>query len=255
MAAMQRIQSLDRGLQILEYIAEQEEPVRLADLAGLLGVEKSSAHRLVRTLAARGYVQQDRDTTGYVLHDKVIGLASKLTSSRRLGECAGKYLRRLARETGETAHLAVAGSDGTLVVDYEHGANPVGVTSRWGRAEPFHCTAVGKALLAGLDRTEVGRFVGPGKLKRYTSRTITRLADLVRECEAVREGGIAFDRMEYRDDTNCAASPVRDVRGRVIAAIGVSGPSKRFTGRRMTAAAAGVKQAAVALSSDLGFKA
>lgn len=96
--AGQRIQSLDRGLQILKFIAQQNQPVRLAELAELLGVEKSSAHRLVSTLADRGYVRQDSETLGYGFMRRLrarwlrIGVYMNMPAS-----ISGSWRRRLAK--------------------------------------------------------------------------------------------------------------------------------------------------------------
>ena len=252
--AGQRIQSLDRGLQILEFIAQQNQPVRLAELAELLGVEKSSAHRLVSTLADRGYVRQDSETLGYVLYEKIFALASKVASHRRVHEYARKYLRKLAQETGETSHLAVPGDKSVVLVDHEFGSNPVAVTTRWGSDEPLYCTAVGKAVLAGKSDTELKELLGPGRLKRYTKNTITRIDELAKQCQQVEEEQVAFDHEEYQEGMTCLASPVYDFRGRVVAAIGMSSPVERIAESGIKVLAEAVRQCAHGLSAELGYR-
>lgn len=252
-AGKRRVQSLDRGLQILEFVADQDRPVRLAELAGLLGVEKSSAHRLARTLADRRYLDQDSDTLGYELGDALFALAGRLASRRDVRDCGRKYLKILAERTGETAHLAVRGPSGAVLVDHEFGSNPVAVTTGWGSSEPFHCTALGKVLLAAIDHSELLEIVGRGPLKRYTERTITRTADLAEECRRAGEEQVAFDRCEFREDMNCIASPVRDFRGRIVIAIGISGPKERLDGKAIAAMAEEVKNCALELSRELGY--
>ena len=253
--ARQRIQSLDRGLRILEYIAERDRPTRLGELADLLGVEKSSAHRLVNTLADRGYVRQDVDTLGYVLRDKVFELAGALASRRSVQEYARKYLRKLARETGETAHLAVPGDKNVVLMDHEFGENPVAVTTQWGSNEPLYCTALGKAILAGKSSAEMKELLGPGRLKRYTKNTITRIDELARQCRQVEKELVAFDIEEFNKGMNCLAGPVYDFRGQVVAAIGISGPVERVNKTTMGQMAELVRQCARKLSGELGYQA
>lgn len=224
----------------------------MSALAALLGIEKSSAHRLAATLAARGYLVQDPGTTGYVLHDKVFSLAGRLASRRGLQEHARKYLRRLAQETGETAHLGVRGTGGALLIDHEFGPNPVAVTTQWGGSEPYHCTAIGKALLAGLDKAELREVLGKGRLKRHTARTLTRLDELVTQCAKAAEDGIAADLEEFRPGMHCLAAPVYDFRGRIIAAIGISGPAARLSAKAMPGAVERIRDAATCLSRELG---
>ncbi len=252
--ARQRIQSLDRGLQILEYIANHDGPVRLVELAQLIGIEKSSACRLVLTLADRGYVRQDPETTGYLLDEKVFELAGRLASQRRIQDHVRKYLRHLAQETGETSHLAVRGKGGVVFVDHEFGSQPVAVTSQWGSSEPFHCTALGKALLAGVTEEELKDILGTKSLKQYTPRTVTRLADLAKECRKAREELVAMDDEEYRPGVRCLAAPVFDFRGQVIAAIGISGPLERLTDDTVNAFKQTVKTCARELSFELGHR-
>ena len=253
-AVKQRIQSLSRGLQILDFIADHDRPVRLAELARLLEIEKSSACRLVLTLADHGYVRQDPETGGYLLDDKVFELAGKLAAHRRVQECARKYLRQLARETGETAHLAVRGTEGVVFTDHEFGIQPVGVTSRWGNSEPFHCTALGKALLAGCTEEELRRVLGSKPLKAYTPKTVTRIKDLLQHCRKAHADHLAMDNEEYRPGVRCLASPIFDFRGHIVAALGISGPAARLTPKQLARCSNLVRQCARQLSAELGHR-
>jgi IclR family transcriptional regulator, KDG regulon repressor len=250
----QRIQSLDRGLRILEFVASRERPVKLAELAKLLEVEKSSVHRLAETLADRGYLARDPEAQGYVLHDKIFELAGKLAARRRIQECARKFLRELAQKTGETAHLAIRGHDGVVFVDHEFGNQTVAVTSQSGSSEPFHCTALGKALLAGCSEKEIQDLAGPSGFKRYNSRTITRAEKLADCGRKVLTQGWAVDDEEYRSGVRCLAAPVMDFRGRVVAAIGISGPVERMPEATMEKCGLLVKECGSKLSEELGYR-
>jgi len=249
-----KVQSLGRGLYLLEYIAEQDHPVRLAELASLLGVEKSSAYRLVATLADRGYVRKDPHTDGYVLHRKVLELAGKLAGHRQLKECAPKYLEELAEKTGETSHLAVLSSGKVLLVDYRFGSRPIGVTSQAGHAEPLHCTALGKALLAGHDLAQLRSILGGKPLQRYTARTITSLAKLAGECRSAMLDGLAFDNEEFHDGVRCVAAPVFDFSGKVVAGLGISGPSANLPLAVLKEHGLKLRACALKLSHELGYQ-
>lgn len=251
----QRIQSLDRGLQILEFIAEHDEPVRLGQIAELLGVEKSSAQRLAATLADRGYVARATESDGYLLGDRVFHLAARLAERRQLQECARQYLTRLARGTSETAHLAVRNERWAVLVDDELGSHVVGVTSRSGASEPLHCTALGKALLAGMTDADLRQLFGKRRLKRYTERTITNPSAFVEHCQEVSARLLATDDEEFRPGVRCLASPVFDFSHRVVAAIGISGPAERLLDELMIDLGERVKDCAAGLSRELGHAA
>ena len=183
----------------------------------------------------------------------MFALAGKLASGRNVQEHARRYLKMLARGTGETAHLAVMGMGKAIFVDHEFGDHLLAVTTQWGHSEPLHCTAVGKALLAGMDSGELRKALGKGRLRRYTGNTVTRISELARQCKRVGKELVAFDRAEFREGMNCVASPVYDFRGRVVAAIGVSGPKERLDASALEEAAAFVKKCAQTLSAELGW--
>jgi len=251
----QRIQSLDRGLRLLEYVSERQEPVSLASMASLLGVDKSSAYRLVSTLADRGYVRQQGEvrSSGYVIGNKIFSLARKMASQRTLQDHARKFLRELARSTGETAHLAVRGETGAALVDHELGHHTLAVTTGWGSEEPYHCTALGKALLVNVDPNELADRLGPCPYQRFTDRTVLTLGQLQEELRSLKETLVAYDRGEYREETCCIASPVWDFRREAVAAIGISGPSSRMNKTTLSRNAEQVRCSALALSEELGF--
>jgi DNA-binding IclR family transcriptional regulator len=251
----QRVQSLARGLKVMEFIAEQNHPVRLAELSSLLGIEKSSVHRIAKTLEDFGYLRQDRETSGYVLHDQVFALAARLQEKRPIPECARKYLHRLVQKTGETAHLAMLTPDGILHMEHEFGTHPIATTGNFGSSESLHCTAVGKALLSGKEPEEIEAMYASSRLRRFTARTITTLPRLLEECRKVSGKQIAFDNEEFAEGMRCVASPVKNFEGRVVAALAISGPSGRLAKTAMTKAGRIVKDCATELSRELGFHA
>ncbi len=104
-----------------------------------------------------------------------------------------------------------------------------------------------------MDKVQVREVLGSGRLKKYTSNTITRLGEFVRQCEQVRHKQFALDRTEFRKNTNCVASPVYDFRGRVVAAIGISGPAQRLCNHLMEKSARVVKKCGRELSGELGY--
>lgn len=249
-----KVQSLGRGLFILEYIADQDHPVRLAELSKLLGIEKSSAYRLAATLADRDYLRKDPQTDGYVLHKKVFEIAGRLASHRQLKEYAPRYLEELAAKTGETSHLAVLSSGKVLLSDYRFGSHPIGVTSQSGRMEPLHCTALGKALLAGCDISQLRRILGEKPLRRHTPKTITSLTRLAEECRAAMVEGLAYDNEEFYRGVRCVASPVFDFSEKVVAALGISGPSENLPVAALKKHGREIRACALELSREIGFQ-
>jgi DNA-binding IclR family transcriptional regulator len=157
-----------------------------------------------------------------------LALANQILSSLDIREKAKPVLKKLARELEVNAHLAVLYEDEVLYLDREEAAPSVVIPSVIGRRVPPHCTALGKILLA-YDYEALERILAKGSLPALTPNTITNPEVLKRELERVRSQGYAMDWEEFHEGTICVAAPVRNYRGRVVAAISVSLPKTRLT--------------------------
>jgi len=109
---------------------------------------------------------------------------------------------------------------------------PVDVTA--GTHLPLHCSAVGKALLAELPDSQLGNALEATDFTQYTPETVDTESSLREQLKSVRENKHAFDRGEWKDNMRSVASPVLNIDGSVIGAIGVVGPSSRLYSDRFT---------------------
>jgi IclR family acetate operon transcriptional repressor len=246
------IQSLDRGLALLEAVGGAGRALSLAELTELLGVDRSSAFRLANTLRRRGFLAHPGGSKGYILGSAVSRLASGSRWGRTLASIAGPQLRALMEETGETAHLAIRDGARALFVAQQRTSRPVGVSGRSGDEALLHCTAIGKALLSDFDRVALVSLLGDGPLKKATSHSIGSLDVLAKECRRIRNLGYAVDDQETYEGVRCLGAPVRDASGSVVAGLGISAPAHRFPLRRFKEVAPTVVRAAQALSLALG---
>jgi DNA-binding IclR family transcriptional regulator len=249
----QMINSLGRGLQALTLLAQAEGPLGVTELAGLLGVDPSSSYRILATLEQHGFVAQQARGKKYVLGFAPLMLAEAVHRRLDAATLAGPYLSRLVRAVGESAHLAVLDGSQVIFVSRETATARLRVETTVGVPEPAHCTAVGKALLAGLAPAEVAALYPTGVLVRYTDQTITGLDELADELGRVRARGYAYDDQEVHPGVRCLAAPVRGHEGAVVAAMGLSGPTARITRERLPALASLVREAAASLSEELGY--
>ncbi|CCM78292.1 IclR family transcriptional regulator [Rhizobium mesoamericanum] len=226
---MRLLQSLTRGLEALDYLASRPEAARLTDVADALGIDKSNAAHLMKTLVASGYALQD-DRRRYLATSKV---APKAKSSHSLSEIIAvkeawrPALEQLVTETLECAHMAVLVDQRVWYIDKVDSSLPLKVDHPVGALSPLHCTALGKAFLA------FGGAVSEGPLASYTPRTLTTRRALEEEITRTRARGYAVDDEEFAFGIRCVARPVYDEDGRMIAAIGVSGPSVRVSDQRL----------------------
>jgi DNA-binding IclR family transcriptional regulator len=116
---------------------------------------------------------------------------------------------------------------------------------------PLHCTAHGKALLAGLDRTALRRIFGDSALGIYTRQTTATIADLAKKCADIQSNGYATDDAEYREGLRCVAAPIRAQKGMVVGSIGISAPLERFPAERYTEVGEQVRAIAEEISARL----
>lgn len=228
------VQSVERALSLLEAVARSAEPVPLAHLTQVLGIDPSSAFRLANTLKRRGFLANPNGRKHYVLGPAVWRLSREYDWSRMLIGICREPVKALATRTGETAHLAVREGREVLFIDHHaSGDQGVIVAGQTGKLMPLHCTAHGKALLADFGLAELKGLYGATALERYTARTCVSLPDLAEACARVRVDGYAIDEGEYLEDIRCVAAPVRDRGGLVIGSIGVSAPTTRMAEGRV----------------------
>jgi IclR family acetate operon transcriptional repressor len=247
-----RIQALDRGLRILDVLAEADaDPVRrgrgvpLGVLAAELDVHKTTALRLAATLVAGGYATVTEGRGGYRLGPAMRREADPAPETQRLRRAARPFLEELVDRTGECAHAAVADRERVLVIDDVETDQPLRVVPGHGRHVPLHCTSAGKCLLA------FGLAGIPASLPARTARTITGADTLRRHLDAIRERGWALDDEENDPHTRCISAPVFGANGAAIGCIGIDAPSVRLTSDRIPAAAAAIVDAAARLSAAL----
>jgi DNA-binding IclR family transcriptional regulator len=245
------IQSLARGLSILEAVADASEPVPLKHLTNLLGIDRSSVFRLANTLKQRRFLANPDGRKDYILGPSAWRLSRKYGRSMLLTHCQS-FLRALAMKTGETAHLAVREGSQALFLDHHVAAGRVvTVSGQTGEFVPLHCTAHGKALLADFTRAELGELFGSEPLRPHAKRSITSLDRLAKACEKIAADGVAIDDGEFMEDLRCVAAPIRDQDGAILASIGISAPSSRFPKERFAPTARQVIASAKEISASL----
>jgi len=248
------IHSLDKGLEVLETVAEAGGAANLSDLAHRLNWDKSTVFRLLTTLARRGYVDRDDDTKRYYLGLRIFHLEQKLFHSLDLARRGRETLEDLAQATGESAHLATLERQSMVVIAQRESSERVAVRARVGFAEPLHCTAHGKCLLAQLPEETLRRLVADIELQPYTPKTITSAEWLVKHIQQVRHSGYAIDEQEQDNEVRSIAAPVRIPGARKLFSIGISGPASRMDPVRVAALIDEVRHAADSLTGKLSLK-
>ena len=244
------VQSVDRALTILEVLARVGE-AGVTEIAGDLGVHKSTAFRLVSTLEAHRLVEQTAERGRYRLGVGVLRLAGATTARLDLVQEARPLCRKLAADTGETVNIAVLSESSALYLDQVAGSSALQPHNWVGQHIPLHATSNGKVLLSGLDDAQVKDLLGT--LSRYTPTTITKKGKLRDELALVREQGYAVAVDELEEGLTAVATPIRNAHGDVVASMSVSGPTFRLTEKRVGDVIPLLVEAATEVSHRLGW--
>lgn len=245
------IQSLDRGLIILETVGRSSRAVTLRQLTEVLGIDRSSAFRLANTLKRRGFLSNPAAGKDYVLGAYFWRLSRQYDWSAMLATVAHDHLRNLAAVTGETAHLAVREGRNGLFIDHAATNHVIAISGQTGEAVPLYCTSHGKALLADFDEAALRQLFGDKPLTGHTKNTLRTIAQLTAACADIRALGYATDDAEFMDGVRCVAAPIRDKEGTVIASIGISAPAGRFPDERRGEMAGHVTRIAALISAAI----
>jgi DNA-binding IclR family transcriptional regulator len=238
-----------RTMRTLELLAER--PLTQARLAEALKIHRRTARRLLAPLVEAGYaVRVGERRPEYAATLKLVGLAGAVVERVDLVKVAFPHVVHLRDLTGEAAHLCVPREEGVMHLVEESGDSVVTVKPAVGEVVPYHCTAVGKALLA--HRVNMLKSVFASGLQRFTEYTVLDPAELLYQLTQVREQGHAVDDRESDLELRCVAAPVFDRSHKAIAAIGVSGPASRLRAEDVPAISELVITAAAQLSQALG---
>ncbi len=215
-----------KALTILEALAASASPLGVTELATRLDLSKSNVHRLLQTLAARGYVAASDHR--YAPTTRLWELGTLIVGRLEVARVAVPVMQRLVRAVDETAHLSVLDMAACAVVSIHNveSSQPVRAYSRIGQRTPAHCVATGKALLA--EQPLQSLMALPETLPRFTPKTLVRRADLLKAIEKIRAAGYATNLGEWHAKVGGAAAVIRDHTGRPIAALGLTVPVERL---------------------------
>ena len=250
-----RVHSVLRALTVLDVLAQEGREMGVVDLGRRVQLHVSTVHRLLATLIAGGYVQQDPETGRYALSGKIHQLAQASLGWRDLRRVSRPHLERLAKVSGETANLVVLEKNEACYLDKVESPQSLKFLIRIGHRAPLYCTAVGKILLSYLPEEDTEEFLSRVTLVPHTRSTITSRPQLRRELTKVAAHGFAVDREECEKGASCLAVPIRDHTGRVVAALGISGPTVRMTDRRISELVPVMLEEGRRVSAGLGYQA
>lgn len=226
------IQSVSHALDVLEQFNGNVDEIGVTELSKRLKLHKNNVFRLLATLEARGYIEQNRLTENYRLGLRCLQLGQTFIHQMGLLLQAKQVLDELAKSTKESSFVAVRKGPAIVPLDFVEPPCAVRVVSFLGATLPPHCTAPGKVYLVfeaegGLNQTL------PERLERFTDKTVVDRKALLDQMKGIGEAGYAIEQGEYLDEVSTVAVPIRDYTRSLVGALAVAGPRHRLTGEKI----------------------
>ncbi len=245
------LQSLDRALGVLTGLAQHGRS-SLTDISLRLGVPTATAYRILTTLQKHGFAEFDEARQEWMVGVEAFRTGSAFLRRTTLVEASQPIMRRLMEETGETANLAVAQGSDVVFIGQVETQNPIRAFFQPGTRTPMHASGTGKALLAHMDRTRAEALVRARGLTQHTPNTLTSAEALFADLDRTRARGWSFDDQERYEGMSCIGAPIFDLSGAAFAGISVSGPTTRFTPRKVEQIGPLVRRAGEDIAAALG---
>jgi IclR family acetate operon transcriptional repressor len=248
--ASSAVKSLNRGLDILEYVAAASQPPSFSQLMADLAIPRSSLFHLLNNLQARDFVARDSATDGYRLGPS-LGKLVRTAPQPSLGDRVMPFLQHLSRELNETCGFYVRAEDAVEVVASAISTQALTYTMKIGARAPLYAVSAGKIVLAEFEADAFKRYLARAVLSPVTPLTIRSKTRLRQEIQKIKATGFAWSHEEFTPGITAIATAVRR-EGLFIGAINVAVPTVRFTRRREIEFREALRVTAQAISAALG---
>mgnify|MGYP000176886391 FL=1 len=223
--------SLQKGLSVLEILANAPEGMTLTEVATEAGLTRAGARRFLLTLVASGYARQAERR--FLLSAKLLGLTRTWIGDAAVWHYAEPIMRGISETLGESCSAAVLEGEDVVYVARVSGRRIVSVALNVGPRLPAYCTSMGRVLLSDLDPAELTRFLAQASIGAKTERTVTDRTKLAETITLSGVRGYAIVDQELELGLRSIAVPIHDKAGRIAAALNVSTQSARFTCTQM----------------------
>ena len=246
-----QVQSLTRGLSILEALARAEAGLSLTDIAQRVGLPPSTTHRLLSTLERMGYVYQSGDLGHWYVGLQAFTVGSGFLANRDFVGQSHAYMRRLMEQSGETANLAILDGTEAVFIAQVQCREMMRILVKLGSRVPLHASGVGKAIFAALPDEQIDAIMKVKGLPRITNHTIVAPETMWAALKVIRHRGYSFDD-EDAPGTRCVAATIYDEHAEPLAAISLAGPASRLPDERIKQLGPIVAHTAEELTHRLG---
>ena len=249
----QHSQTAQRTLDVLRLLAGSKDDLTLAAIARAVQAPKGSLYPILSTMHTAGFVDREQSSGHYSLSPKVLELSKNYLAHMDTVDAFNTVSTSFVDRIDETMQMAVRSGTDIIYVARRDSTQPVRLVSTVGQRLPAHATALGKCLLSECSEAELAALYPASQLTRFTERTIGSRDELMAAVAEARDAGRAEDWEEITAGLCCAAAPVRDASGRIVAAISFSLPVARAEAANWHLVRDAITEAAAEISRRVGF--
>jgi DNA-binding IclR family transcriptional regulator len=247
------IQSVRRATDITSLFSMSQPALGITQIAKALELNKATVWGIVTTLEQEGFLQQDPETQKYSLGPKLFELGMAFVSNLEINAKASRPVHNLASRTGMNARIGIWSGKSVLVTSMALPKAEDSLSPQIGPRVPAYCSALGKVLLAFMEREALEEYLAGVELMRHTATTIVSVEALRADLEQTRERGYSITREEMIPGVIAMGAPVFGKERRLVAAISLSGPPKLVAGRKLEEAATELMNTAAQISQEMGY--
>ena len=247
---------LRKTIDILDYLSDVNRDLGVTELSLRLNLPKSTVHRILKDLLEYSIVEQEKDTSRYRMGLRLLRYSNSLSRPFDLRQIAKPILKKVCYETKETTFLTVWRNNQGICIDPISSSKIANTTLfvEIVREMPFHCTASSKVILANYPIEDVKRIISKKPLLKYTQNTITESGKLMIHLLEIKNKGYAICNEELEEGIKVAVAPIKDINGKTIARITITGLSKRMSSDNIERLIKIVTNSAQEMSNKLGYK-
>ncbi|RGT73825.1 IclR family transcriptional regulator [Mediterraneibacter massiliensis] len=248
------IQSVDRALKIIEFIAENNGACGLSEISRGMELNKATAYGLLSTLEQHRYVELDPDTKKYRLGLFLAELAMKVEDFLDIRTIAKPYMEKLAAKYTASIHLGIESDGEVLYIEVSKYNFVLPIVCQVNSRLPFYCTGVGKAILAFWSEERIQTYLSSQKLIAKTPNTITSTKRLEQELALIRKQGYAVENEENQIGVISVSAPIFSLNGGVVAGISIGLIKAMLTEEMKTNVIHDLLKCSEKISQEMGYK-
>jgi len=219
------IKSLDKGLKVIQAFSRENSTMTISEVSNKTNLTRPTVRRILLTLQELRFVDSNNDE--FFLTARILNLGYAFLSSQDLIKIAEPFMQKFVKRVGESCSMAVLDKDDIIYIARVPTKRIITITLSVGSRLPAHATSMGQVMLAHLSKEELNDFFSNVNLNKLTNQTLINKTDLLQELEKIRQSGWALAEQELETGLRSIAAPIKNTKGKTVAAINCSTQSSR----------------------------